>query len=426
VNGLNGAKIMKGLFKKLALAAPLAVCLPLCAQAGDPAVSADEPAGKIFEDYSLTSATDNGDQKVLSTSASLTAPTPPAPNQPAPIPGSAPGCTSGNLGSGCTGNLGGGCPAPPNCCNTYGESFCEPCCVFNAGVEATIFHVQTRGMLVDSFITREADGTSFETGNSQVFDQIAFSPRIWAGVQEDCYGIEGRFWYLSDSTNRLTPWETFPAFMTGQYTMDRIKAYTVDLEGTYSTCYCGNKLTGFLGARYASYEAGQGIDLTRDTTPTEVFNTSAFSKFTFNGAGITVGFTGRTPLTCDGCVNAVYGVRGSVLWGESERAVQTQATDVEAGGAATSTNSAFSDNWDTAFIVEALAGVEWDHELKCLPMCAFLRVAVEYQYWNLGNKGSVSSDSFAVSNTGFANSNASIGTVENNLIGFTVATGFTW
>jgi hypothetical protein len=402
---------MKGLFKKLAFAAPLVVCLPLCAQAGGAAAS-DDPPAKIFEDYSLTSATqDSSDSKIITTNATMDTSAPCVGNQPSPAP--AP-CASQ------------GCPAPPNCCNTFGEPFCEPKCIFNAGIEATIFHVQTRGMVVDSSIATVPSDTTFEQGNSQVFDQFTFSPRIWAGVQEDCWGIEGRFWYMSDSTNRLDPWESLPVGATGQYTMDRIKAYTVDLEGTYSLCYCGNKFTGFLGARYASFEAGQAVDLTRDNTPAEIFNTSAFTKFTFNGAGITVGFLGRTPLTCDGCLNLVYGVRGSVLWGEAERTVQTQATVTEVDGAATSTNSAFSDNWDTAFIVEALAGVEWDHELKCMPVSAFLRVAVEYQYWNLGNKGSASSDSFAVSGTGAAQSNGSIGTVENNLVGFTVATGFTW
>jgi hypothetical protein len=404
---------MKGLFRNLALAAPLVVCLPLCARAGEPAASDDDAGARVFEDYSSAGSPVNALPKVVPASAIADSQAPCVGNQPGPAPAAAP-CGSA------------GCPAPPNCCNTFGEPFCEPACVFTAGIEATIFHVQTRGMVVDSSVEATPPGTTFEQGNSQVFDQFTFSPRMWAGVQEDCWGIEGRFWYLSDSTNRLDPWESLPISATGQYTMDRIKAYTVDLEGTYSWCWCGNKLTGFLGARYASFEAGQAVDLTRDVSPAEIFNTSAFTKFTFNGAGITVGFIGRTPLTCDGCINAVYGVRGSVLWGEAERTVQTQATVTEVDGAATSTNSAFSDDWDTAFIVEALVGVEWDHELKCLPMCAFLRVAAEYQYWNLGNKGSASSDSFAVADGSVAQSNGSIGTVENNLVGFTVATGFTW
>jgi hypothetical protein len=53
---------MKGLFKKLAFAAPLVVCLPLCVSAGDAAASNHEPAAHNFEDNSFTSATqDRGD-----------------------------------------------------------------------------------------------------------------------------------------------------------------------------------------------------------------------------------------------------------------------------------------------------------------------------------------------------------------------------
>jgi hypothetical protein len=399
----------------LALAAPLVVCLPLGVLGADGAASSDEPSAKIFEDYSLTSATENGDSKVVNPTAMTTdASAPCVGAQPPAAP-----CAQAPCGSGA-------CPAPPNCCNTFGEPFCEPKCIFNAGVEATIFHVQTKGMQVDSFVHSLPAEDSFQQSNSQVFDQITFSPRIWAGVQEDCWGIEGRFWYLSDSTNRLEPFFTAPPF-TGQYTMDRVKAYTADLEGTYSTCWCGNKLTGFLGARYASFEAGQAVEISRQVSANELFQTGALTKFTFNGLGITMGFQGRTPCTCDGCVNLVYGVRGSVLWGEAERSIQTEASDISLVGGASSINSAFADNFDTAFIVEALVGVEWDHELKCLPMCAFLRVGVEWQFWDMGGTGSVASNSFALSNTGgLARSSGSIGNVDTNMYGLTVATGFTW
>jgi hypothetical protein len=406
----------KGLFKNLALAAPLVVCLPLSVLGGDAAASGDEPAARIFEDYSLTSATqDSSDsKKVVNTNASLEAAAPCVANQPAPcVAGPTAPCVSP------------ACPAPPNCCNTLGEPFCEPKCVFTAGVEATIFHVQTKGMFVDSSVTKFEDETTFEQSNSQVFDQITFSPRIWAGVQEDCWGAEARFWYMSDSTNRLQPYEAIPPF-TGDYTMDRIKAYTIDVEGTRSFCLWGSKLDTFFGFRYASFEAGQGTQVTRQIAANDFWQTQGLTKFTFNGAGITMGFLGRTPLTCDGCINLVYGVRGSLLWGEAERTVQTEASVTEVDGSAASINSAFSDNIDEAFIIEALLGVEWDHKLECLPMCAFLRLGIEYQFWDMGSKGSAFSNSFAVSNTGHASSTASIGDVDTNMYGFTVATGFTW
>ena len=405
---------MKGLFKKLAFAAPLVVCLPLYASAGDAATSSDEPAAKIFEDYSLTSATqDSGDSKVVNTNATMSAPCVGNQASPSPAPCASSPCTSA------------GCPAPPNCCTTFGEPFCEPQCVFNAGVEATIFHVQTKGMQVSSSVTSFRDETTFEQSNSQVFDQFTYSPRIWAGVSADCWGIEGRFWYMSDSTNRLQPFEALPPF-TGDYTMQRVKAYTIDAEGTYDWCYCGNKIQGFFGFRYASFEAGQADQVTRSIAPNDFWQTQALTKFNFNGAGLTMGFLGRTPLTCDNCINLVYGVRGSVLWGDAERAVQTEANVTEIDGSAGSINAAFADNWDTAFIIEALVGVEWDHKLECLPMCAFLRLGLEYQFWDMGGKGSAESTSFAVSNTGGAVSHGFIGDVDTNMWGFTVATGFTW
>jgi hypothetical protein len=401
---------MKGLFRKLALAAPLVVSLPLCAQAGDAAASNDEPAAKIFEDYSLTSATqENGDSKVVNTNANMDASAPCVGNQ--PVPAAAP-CTSPV------------CQAPA-CCNTFGEPFCEPKCVFTAGVEATIFHVQTKGMQVDSSVTSNISETTFDQSNSQVFDQLTFSPRIWAGVQQDCWGLEARFWYLSDSTNRLDPFVALPPF-TGDYTMDRIKAYTVDVEGTRSFCLWGSKLDTFFGFRYASFEAGQATQVTRAIAPADFWQTQALTKFNFNGAGITMGFLGRCPLTCDNCINLVYGVRGSILWGDAERTVQTEASVTEVAGSAASINSAFADDIDTAFIVEALLGVEWDHKLECLPMCAFLRLGIEYQFWDMGGKGSADSTSFAFSNTGSAQSSGHIGDVDTNMYGFTVATGFTW
>jgi hypothetical protein len=208
--------------------------------------------------------------------------------------------------------------------------------------------------------------------------------------------------------------------------MDRIKAYTVDVEGTYSFCLWGSKLDTFLGFRYASFEAGQETQVTRQIAPADFWQTQGMTKFNFNGAGITMGFLGRTPLTCDGCINLVYGVRGSILWGDAERAVQTEASVTEVTGSAASVNSAFADDIDTAFIVEALVGVEWDHQLQCLPMCAFLRVGLEYQFWDMGSKGSATSTSFAFSGTGHATSTGSIGDVDTNMFGFTVATGFTW
>jgi len=114
------------------------------------------------------------------------------------------------------------------------------------------------------------------------------------------------------------------------------------------------------------------------------------------------------------------------LWGNANRAVQTSDSIIDVGTAASSINSAESSDPATAFIIEAQVGVQWDHELRCLPMSAFLRVAAEYQYWDLGSNGSVISASVAQDSPGIAASSGSVGNVDLNLVGLTVGGGFNW
>ena len=56
----------QGLLKKLALAAPFVVCLPLCAFGADGPAAEGDDNPKVFEEFSLTAATvegaDPGDQ----------------------------------------------------------------------------------------------------------------------------------------------------------------------------------------------------------------------------------------------------------------------------------------------------------------------------------------------------------------------------
>jgi hypothetical protein len=430
----------QGLLKKLALAAPFVVCLPLCAFGADgPAADSDDNP-KIFEEFSLTAAT-------------VEAPTP-VPNAPSPLaPPPAPGMASVN-GYGC----GTGSCCQNNCCqNNCGNTCCgdpcgsscqhqtgildscsgglhnffscgDNCCPqFFTGVEATLFWANVHGMHADAAVENTNTGNTEELSNGEGFDRFTFSPRIWAGVQDGCWAVLGRFWYLSDSYGGLDPIFPAPGQTVGTYDAVRLKAYTADFEVRRSFC-CGlSKVDFFLGARYASFEAGQGLDVTRLTSPTDIGYSNAFTDFSFNGLGITTGFFGRTPIGCDTCISLIWGLRGSVLWGDAYRAAQTTDTAYDGGvSTATGFNSAESDQCATAFIVEATIGAQWDHELRCLPMSAFFRIAGEYQYWNLGGSGSVSVATEALNDPSIAKSSASIGNVDMNLVGFTVGAGFNW
>jgi len=392
----------QGLLKRLALTAPLVLCLPLCTIAADGSASSDDEMPKIFEEFSLTSA---------STEAPTAAPS--------ALP-SATACVTSPA-----------CAAPsPACCGTCDNALnccCEPPCLFLAGVEATMFHASTHGMSAASNISQLTAVTNpnFGFSSDEAFDRFTFSPRVFAGVQDNCWGIMGRFWYLSDSAGQLNPF-LGPAKGVGVDNFERMKAYTIDLEISRSFCVWTSKVDAFIGARYASFEAGQGMNISGLTTPAELTSTSAFNSFTFNGAGITMGFLGRTPISCDYCVSLLWGARGSVIFGEASRQAQTSATVIDTGANATSINGALSQNDDTAFIIEALLGVQWDHQLQCLPMSAYLRLAFEYQYWDLGSKGNAAAASFATSVTGAGTSSASVGDVNAQFIGLMVGTGFNW
>src|ERR1700685_515591 len=96
-----------GLFKKLTLAAPLVVCLPLCALGADGSAADDSP--KIFEQFSLTSAPPHA------TSPAPCAPSP-APAPYAAAPAAAPCATAP---SNCCGN--GGCDTGHSLPNLFAD-----------------------------------------------------------------------------------------------------------------------------------------------------------------------------------------------------------------------------------------------------------------------------------------------------------------
>jgi hypothetical protein len=432
----------QGLLKKLALAAPFVVCLPLCAFGADGAIAETDDNPRIFEEFSLTSAT-------------VEAPTPanaPAPLAPPPGMANAQGNYGSVNGCGQTNCCQNNC-CQNNCCNTCCGDPCgsgcqhstgildncghglhdffsigDGCCPqFFTGVEATLLWANVHGMHADAAVEDTLTGNTQELSNGEGFDRFTFSPRIWAGVQDGCWAFLGRFWYMSDSFGGLDPVFPPPGQTVGTFDSVRLKAYTVDLEARRSFCCGQSKVDFFLGGRYGSFEAGQGLDVTRLTGLTDVAYSNAFTDFHFNGVGITTGFWGRTPIGCDTCISLVWGVRGSVLWGDAYRAAQTTDTSYDGGiSTATGFNSAESDQCATAFIVEAQFGAQWDHELRCLPMSAFFRIYGEYQYWDLGGSGSVAVDTAALNAPSFAHSSASIGNVDMNLVGLTIGCGFNW
>jgi hypothetical protein len=229
---------------------------------------------------------------------------------------------------------------------------------------------------------------------------------------------------MSDSSNSLSD----PASSVILHD-DQLKAYTADLELTHAIFWGPSKIDLYLGGRYAGFFAGQSIDVEELPTHASPFSyADASSQFSFYGGGLTAGLQGHTPLGWARELNLIWGVRGSVLWGEAERRIQDVAVIDGASAAA----GGITDNSATAYIIEALLGLEWKHELRWLPMSTYLRVAFEYQYWNLGSAGS--SSKFASTPglplpptpTPSATASSSIGDVSMNLIGLNIGAGLNW
>src|SRR5580700_1939363 len=117
----------QGLLKKLALAAPFVVCLPLCAFGADGNAAQSDDNPRIFEEFSLTAAT---------VEAPIPAPNPPAPGM-ASVGGNGCGCGTGSC-------------CPTNCCQNSCNSCCgDPCgssCQHQSGIFDTCGNACSNGL----------------------------------------------------------------------------------------------------------------------------------------------------------------------------------------------------------------------------------------------------------------------------------------
>ncbi|MGE3313743.1 MAG: hypothetical protein AB7O26_01420 [Planctomycetaceae bacterium] len=324
------------------------------------------------------------------------------------------------------------CTSAPNAC--VGEGACDDCCsqpcfTFLIGTEATFLAPQGSGGRISASGTDLTIPRTISEDEEIDFDGLTFAPRFWLGVQGAEWGFLTRFWYLNDSD------EQFRAFdqngldgLPGSYSIDRTKAYTFDWELTRACCWNESKLNFGIGGRYASLEAGGAAAVAGIANGAlDFFQATAISDIDFEGTGLTASIGGRTPISdCWGCVYLFWGVRGSVLWGDSSNSVQTTATTLTVGSASTTIDAAtVSDDGSSMYIFETQLGAQWEHELKCMPAAAFVRLAAEYQLWSIDG-GSVESFSTSFTPDAVATSSAISDDFDLSLLGFTIGTGLTW
>ena len=342
-----------------------------------------------------------------------------------------------------------GCGVSPGCCDVgcCGDACCCPVPVCRptywvGGVEATFLAPDANdsfvSFLVEDNISTPTVNESFGTNDVADIDSLYVAPRLWVGIQRCNWGLRARYWHLRADSDAYDPFSFAPSGFEGledigYFAFNQLDMYTIDVEGTYSFCACRVKNTLSFGVRYASADHVMGLSTQADVddgaSGTGILQGRAYAQRTAEGTGLTGSWYARKPLFCNSCIHLIGGMRGSVLWGDSVAIAETGVLEAAPGGFASSTNSAFVSQDDAMFIGEAQLGLQWDYRVQCFPADAFFRIAAEYQFWSAAD-GAAIANSFAGFGTAPNNSqgtaDAVANTIDLDLYGFSIATGFTW
>lgn len=342
------------------------------------------------------------------------------------------GCFGGHhgyQGYGCDACGGGGCGA---CCPPPG---CPVC--FNGEVEATILLPDLRGNSVNgTFASPTVPAlATFASMDSELDEQdVLLSPRIWLHAQKCEWGLGLRVWYLDETESDFTPLDQLQLNIFSASTSERLYLLTTDAELTYS--WHGHQHGGWGGA---SYQLGVGmryLDMEHESIAfgsalldDVIAGTNGIATTDFEAIGITSGFRGTVPLWRH--AHLYWKIRGSYMHGDVQARTQTYASAVGIGDAAAGVTTAGALSDDDLFIGEAQLGIQWQHDLVCVPARCFFRTAFEFQHWEfdsaIGATSNVTVNVATVPGTiASANTSATAVAPDIDLFGLSIAAGLTW
>jgi hypothetical protein len=355
------------------------------------------------------------------------APTPPPLPRVIPVPPTAPTSPSAPAGNSelKTPNVMDGCA-----CGCGGEATCSAeayCCRHLYASAEVVWLAPCENQRSGSF-------DIFNINNNVVYDASAASaaneglvatPRLTVGIQGECWGVQARYWRMSEPNTQNT---IDLASGQGMIASAGFFAETLDVEVTRLLCLCDTQSIFTFGACYAQLNQSVGL-YANQFEAGDFYSGSVLSGVEFAGAGLTSSLSGYKPVGC-GNFNLFYGLRASILWdGNASNYVQTRA-DYESpvNGFSQAFNAARAGDSSNLFIGEIQLGGQWNFALKCLPAEAFIRLAFEYQYWAVNDSGDARALSFAGPLNG-AFAGVAAGRSSDafvNLVGFSVGTGITW
>jgi hypothetical protein len=301
-----------------------------------------------------------------------------------------------------------------NCQPTCGScaTYCAPCANWTLGIEAVWLSPQYDRPYASYAITDTGRTTLYNYYKGSQPEGLFITPRISLGRQWDCWGVQMRYWRMRESGNRFIPSNGYTD--NGIEYCSLFKAETLDLEATRRFCWGNSMNLLSFGVRYAELDQSTGLNVTQEIYGADYIG-NAFARHSISGSGLTMAWTGYKCLPCRN-FNLFYSLRGSIVW-----AIYLATNDPAA-----SLNGALDSSPGSLFIGEVQLGAQWNFPLVCNRADAFFRLALEYQYWDTTDTGYTASTSFAGNSYEVGTATAISGDNSTSLIGFTIATGFTW
>ena len=309
-------------------------------------------------------------------------------------------------------------------CGCVGTCCCPPEYSLIASAEATFFWPQMNRNFLTTTVNSGAGESNFASNSAlgSVEGGLLVAPRVTLGVQGCKWGLVTRYWYASPWASGFTSGDPSLA-PAGVILFDDFRAYTLDLEVQRRGCIGNWTGYGLLGVRYAMVDNDRSlaaVSIGADDT----VHTASYASQQFGGTGVTFGFWGIRPICCDSPLKYFVANRYSILWGNGDVATQTTATVMNANtGFGTSTDGALATAQGDLFIAELQLGLQWDAQLQCFPGRAFVRTAMEFQYWDANVGIIANSNSVASTPTGSATAAASAGDLLFRLMGFNIGAG---
>lgn len=281
------------------------------------------------------------------------------------------------------------CGEPIGCGGVVG---CNPRRMY-AGFEFTF--VKPRFENNVAFTLTESDGAGNDTISDAEFDHdLELTPRVYVGWKNtNGVGLRATWWQFDHESSPAAGTHpdngfgniTHPAFGTvniGTTQLNEqfqagstLNAYTIDIEATKETSFCGWDLGVAGGVRYASAEQGYDAQL---RSGADVLLGQIDYHQSIEGIGPTISLSASRQLTRR---TALFTrARGSVLFGDGESHLQA-GEDLDLTTSFSTTRIASRD--DLLSIAEIQLGFKWQGDrLAHRVFTPFVAVAMEGQVWN--------------------------------------------